>query len=199
MKKAIAIRHVAFENLGSWESLIKKHYSLEYIDAVDRKVPLLDNQQIDLLIILGGPIGVYQDQEYPFINEEIHLLADRLKCDLPTIGICLGSQLMARALGEKVYPNHTKEIGWLPLHLTATESCKNQIFKWQNNGLAFQCHPEVNAQLLEHWWVGHAAELSSTHLSVNHLRNETLEKAPQLEKQASKCLQEWIEGVEKKL
>jgi GMP synthase (glutamine-hydrolysing) len=117
---------------------------------------------------------------------------------------------MARALGAKVYPNHTKEIGWHPLTLTeigktsslnylssehtsmfhwhgdtfdlpngaellaSTPNCKNQAFTYGRNGLAFQCHPEISAQHLEKWWIGHAAELSHNHLSVNNLRNQIL-------------------------
>src|SRR5580704_16062092 len=112
MKSLIAIRHVDFENLGSWESTLSKDYEIKYIHVTDTNLPTLQNKNIDLLVILGGPIGVYQEKEYPFIKTEIALLEDRLKSDLPTLGICLGSQLMARALGAKVYPNHTKEIGW---------------------------------------------------------------------------------------
>lgn len=231
MKTAIVIRHVAFEDLGSWEIILAKHYKINYLDAIDPSLSTLKNKDIDLLIVLGGPIGVYQEQEYPFIKHEISLLANRLKLDLPTLGICLGSQLMARALGAKVYPNHTKEIGWQPLQLTengknsciqylssdytsmfhwhgdtfdlpngaellaSTDHCKNQIFTWGKNGLAFQCHPEITAPNLENWWIGHAAELSHNNLSVNSLRDQSIELAPQLQKQSLRCLQEWIKVV----
>ena len=118
MKTAVAIRHVAFEDLGSWEKLLRKFYKIQYVDAVDSDITLLKNEDIDLLVVLGGPIGVYQEQEYPFIETEVSLLANRLNIDLPTLGLCLGSQLMAKALGAKVYPNHIKEIGWHTLNLT---------------------------------------------------------------------------------
>lgn len=118
MKTAVAIRHVAFEDLGSWDILLRKFYKIQYVDAVDSDITLLKNEDIDLLVVLGGPIGVYQEQEYPFIETEVSLLANRLNNDLPTLGLCLGSQLMAKALGAKVYPNHIKEIGWHPLNLT---------------------------------------------------------------------------------
>jgi GMP synthase (glutamine-hydrolysing) len=118
METALAIRHVAFEDLAGWEALLSKSYQVRYIDATDPKISTLANEDIALLIVLGGPIGVYQDAEYPFIKQEVALLKERLAWDLPTLGICLGSQLMARALGAKVYPNHTKEIGWQPLNLT---------------------------------------------------------------------------------
>jgi GMP synthase (glutamine-hydrolysing) len=69
-------------------------------------------------VILGGPIGAYDEQDYPFIVDEIRLLERRLAADLPTLGICLGAQLMARTLGAKVYPGPEKEIGWSPLELS---------------------------------------------------------------------------------
>lgn len=118
MKTAIAIRHLAFEDLGSWEAPLSKDYTLQYVEATDPALSDLTNDKIDLLIILGGPIGVYQEEDYPFINTEIALLQDRLRKDLPTLGICLGSQLIAKALDAKVYPNHTKEIGWHPLEIS---------------------------------------------------------------------------------
>lgn len=228
MKTALAIRHVAFENLGSWETFLSKHYKIKYIDAIDPTLPELKNETVDLLVVLGGPIGVYQEQEYPFIKHEIALLARRLALDLPTLGICLGSQLMARALGANVYPNHIKEIGWQPLILTekgknscvhylssqytsmfhwhgdtfdlpigadllaSTDNCENQIFSWGKNALAFQCHPEITAQHLEYWWIGHAAETAYNHLSINSLRHQSAALAPQLERQSLQFLEKWI-------
>jgi len=72
-----------------------------------------------VLIVLGGPIGVYQEQAYPFLTDELRVLERRLAADLPTLGICLGAQLMTRALGATVYAGSHKEIGWAPLHLSA--------------------------------------------------------------------------------
>jgi GMP synthase (glutamine-hydrolysing) len=91
MKTLIAIRHVAFEDLGNWENFLSKEYHIKYIEAVDLTISTLKNEDIDLLVVLGGPIGVYQEQEYPFIKTEIALLEDRLESNLPTLGICLGS------------------------------------------------------------------------------------------------------------
>ncbi|HET8870585.1 MAG TPA: glutamine amidotransferase [Aquabacterium sp.] len=117
-KRAAIIQHLAFEDLGSFESvLIDRGYTLHSfqagVDALDE--PMRD---ADLVVVLGGPIGVYETTTYPFLNDEITHLRDRLSRDLPTLGICLGAQLIAQALGGQVYPGGKKEIGWGPLQLT---------------------------------------------------------------------------------
>ena len=70
------------------------------------------------MIVLGGPIGVYETAAYPFLTREIQLVERRLNKGRATLGICLGSQIMARALGARVYQGHTKEIGWGNVQLT---------------------------------------------------------------------------------
>lgn len=72
----------------------------------------------ELLIVLGGPIGVYETDNYPFLNAEIALIEYRLSRNLPTMGICLGSQLMAKALGGRVFQGAVREIGWGAVELT---------------------------------------------------------------------------------
>ncbi|WP_407180688.1 glutamine amidotransferase [Bradyrhizobium sp. STM 3562] len=72
----------------------------------------------DLLVVLGGPIGVYETESYPFVTREIALIERRLSEGLPTLGICLGAQLMAKALGSRVYAGHIKEIGWGAISLS---------------------------------------------------------------------------------
>ncbi|KAA0972134.1 glutamine amidotransferase [Aureimonas fodinaquatilis] len=116
-----AIRHIGFEDLGSFEAPLRDAgYRIEYVDVAERDIGALDPLGPDLLVVLGGPIGVYEDEAYPVVSTEIRLLRARLEADLPTLGICLGAQLMAAALGAKVYPGPAKEIGWSALVLSHT-------------------------------------------------------------------------------
>lgn len=119
MKNAVVFRHVAFENLGSLAlALEQKNYAVNYIDIAADSLKNFNPLAPDLLIVLGGPIGVYDELDYPFVADEIQILARRLASDLPTIGICLGAQLMARALGARVYPGNSPEIGWSAIELS---------------------------------------------------------------------------------
>jgi GMP synthase (glutamine-hydrolysing) len=118
-RSAIAIRHVAFEDLGLLAPIMERAgWSVSFCDAPvdDLSDPAI--RDADLLIVLGGPIGVYETDQYPFLSTEIALLERRLGRGLPTLGICLGAQLMARALGSRVFPGDIKEIGWGSVDLT---------------------------------------------------------------------------------
>ncbi|VVM07465.1 hypothetical protein MAMC_01627 [Methylacidimicrobium cyclopophantes] len=114
MPKAIAVSHLPFEDLGSLEALLREEGLLvETIEAPIGRLWEVDPCKAELWIVLGGPIGVYERASYPFLEVEIELLRRRLDARLPTIGICLGAQLMAAALGARVYPGgRGKELGW---------------------------------------------------------------------------------------
>lgn len=117
-KTAVAIRHVHFEDLGAFEPVLRDAgYAVRYCD-IGLDEPRSVAADTDLLVVLGAPIGAYEDEKYPFLIDELRLLEHRLSASLPVLGICLGAQLMARALGARVYPGKVKEIGWTPIELT---------------------------------------------------------------------------------
>lgn len=119
MKTALAIRHVSFEDLGSWEGVLAAHgYAVQYREAGLDDLGALDPLAADLVVILGGPLGVYQEADYPYLGDEIALARRRIEADRPTLGVCLGSQVMARALGAEVSIAERDEIGWAPVELT---------------------------------------------------------------------------------
>jgi GMP synthase (glutamine-hydrolysing) len=111
MSNAIAIRHVAFEDAGTLEDVLAvRGIGLRYLEAgVD---DLRQAKSADLLIVLGGPIGVYEVARYPFLKDEFAAIEAALKRGTPLVGICLGAQAIAASLGSRVYPGRAKEIGW---------------------------------------------------------------------------------------
>jgi GMP synthase (glutamine-hydrolysing) len=119
MKTVLAIRHVAFEDLGGFAPVFaRRGYAVEYAEAGVDDLACALTREPDILVVLGGPIGVNDQSDYPFIKDELGLLERRARSGRPALGICLGAQMMARALGGRVYPARAKEIGWAPIALS---------------------------------------------------------------------------------
>jgi GMP synthase (glutamine-hydrolysing) len=119
MKIAAVIRHVHFEDLGAFATVLtQRGYAIRYHEAGIHDLHARGLQNCDLLIVLGGPIGAYEEDKYPFLLDEIKTVEKRLAAGLPLLGVCLGAQLIARALGARVYPGPAKEIGWASIELT---------------------------------------------------------------------------------
>jgi len=224
---------VAFEDLGILEELFAaRRWKVTYVEAPVADWAAFDPLKPDLLVILGGPIGANDTELYPFLKPELAAIERRLKADRPTLGLCLGAQLVAKALGARVYPASEKEIGWKPLLLSrvgyaspvkhlgpehsfmfhwhgdtfdlpagatllaGTASAMHQAFAWGKATLAFQCHPEVRAQDLEKWFVGHAFELShAAGANAKVLRADTLRYGAALERQGKLCFGEWLDSL----
>lgn len=119
-KTAIAIRHLDFEDLGYFEEVLHAHgYKVHYYEAGVDDLWTIDPTRTSLVVILGGPMGVYERERYPFLTEELQFIRERIAVGAPLLGICLGAQLIAHALGARVYPGPAKEIGLSPIRLTA--------------------------------------------------------------------------------
>lgn len=118
--QALTLRHLAFEDLGLLDPLLRAGgYQVGYLDVGIHPITTETLLEPDLVVMLGGPIGVYETDAYPFLVSEKDAIATRLEARRPTIGICLGAQLMAAALGAPVTSTGRKEIGYAPLQLTA--------------------------------------------------------------------------------
>ena len=103
MKNLLAIRHVPFEDLGSLAPVLDAAgYRIQYVDAPTADFDRVAGYPWDLLVVLGGPISSNDTGHFPFLTREIQLIEARLKESLPVLGICLGSQLLARASGARV-------------------------------------------------------------------------------------------------
>lgn len=168
LKIAAALRHIYFEDLGSFEPVLAQAgYRVVYHD-VSAGIDADQFDDTDLLVILGGPIGAYEDHAYPFLRDELNILTRRLATDLPTLGICLGAQLIARALGSRVYPGPAKEIGWNEITLS-------------EDGLASPLRALKDAPLLH--WHGDTFDLPDgcSHLASTSLcRNQAFARGARL-------------------
>jgi len=120
MKTAAAIRHVHFEDLGTLEPLLQRRgYNIAYYDVGVRNLDSSEIEKADLLVLLGAPIGAFDEETYPFLTQELRLTEKRIDARQPLLGVCLGAQLMARVLGATVTPMERKEIGFSLITLTA--------------------------------------------------------------------------------
>lgn len=221
-KTCVALRHLAFEDLGSLAAVLgDAGYDIAYRDAgVD---PVGDLVAPDLVVVLGGPIGVYQTDLYPFLADEIAGLRARLDAGRRTVGICLGAQLLAAALGARVFPGDGPEIGWAPVtvaadgplaalagvpvlhwhgdsydlpdgavHLASTARYEQQAFAVGDHVLAFQFHPEAGAAGFERWLIGHAAELARAGIDPRDLRRDGRDFGPAAAAAGRACLAAWL-------
>lgn len=117
MQNAVAIYHVAFEDAGTLGTVLdERGVVLNYLQAgVDDLSPALD---ADLVLVLGGPIGIYEIDRYPFLKDELAIVEKVVKKGTPVVGICLGCQALAAVLAARVYPGPQAELGWDELILT---------------------------------------------------------------------------------
>lgn len=119
MKRALAIRHAPDEGVAGLRAPIEAAgYRLERVDVRDAAFATMDLAAPDLLILMGGPMGVYERAEHPWIDGEVARLAGRIARGLPTLGVCLGAQMIAQAMGAKVVVGAVREVGFAPVALT---------------------------------------------------------------------------------
>lgn len=143
---AVVLSQVAVEDLGSLQpELERRGFTIEAVQVASSPSPLSQVRDCDLLVALGGPISVYDSADYPFLNEEIENLRQRLHAGRPTLGICLGAQLMAAALGARVYPGaRGAEIGWFPLKPANAEPVPEWFAPLLSDGLSlFHWHGDT--------------------------------------------------------
>lgn len=118
MPTTLVIQHEDYEALAGFEQpLLRRGYQIETINVRDPAYSTLCFLDPDLLVIMGGPMGVYEQDENPWMNYEIIRVAERIMANRPTLGVCLGSQVMAAAMGAEVYNGPHNEVGFKPVTL----------------------------------------------------------------------------------
>lgn len=115
MMQAHVFQHVPFEGLGSIAGWLEGRQAQVGWTRFFAGEPLPEPTGIDLLIVLGGPMSVNDEADHPWLAAEKRFVAAAIATGTPVLGICLGAQLIASALGGRVYPGPQKEIGWFPI------------------------------------------------------------------------------------
>ena len=119
-RKLLVLQHVPYEPLGLLDPQLRvSGFRIRYVNFGRHPELEPDIRRYDGLVVLGGPMNVDQVDRYPHLAREIALLRGALAREIPVLGICLGAQLLAAALGANVHPNAVREIGWYPLELSA--------------------------------------------------------------------------------
>jgi len=144
VKSVYVLQQVPHETLGSLEDHFRDAgVAWREVALFSREIVETpwDWHQVAGLVVLGGPMNVDQVSECPFLGWEVSWLQEAIRRELPVLGICLGSQLLAKSLGARVYPNRIKEIGWYSLELTAPAddpllgslSRRHTVFQWHGD------------------------------------------------------------------
>lgn len=142
--KILFIKHIEIEGPGTMgDFLDEKGVQYDTVNIFDNEPLPNDFSQYGAIVILGGPMNVYEEDENPFLKDEDHLIKIAIKNRVPMLGLCLGAQLIAKATGAKVTKNPVKEIGWFKVSLT-DEGKQDQLFgDLQSEIEVFQWHGDT--------------------------------------------------------
>ena len=135
------LQHVAFEGLGQIDNILKENgHRLTRTKLYEGdSCPKIET--FDMLIVMGGPMSIHDEIEYPWLRSEKRLILQAIQAGKIVLGICLGAQLMAHVLGAKVYNNAQKEIGWFPVQRSLGLSA--QDFQFPSTLEVFHWHGET--------------------------------------------------------
>ncbi len=140
--RVIVFRHVPFEGLGLIEPCLQERgISIEFADLYRPEAPLPDASTAAGLIFMGGPMSANDD--LPYLRHELSFIRQAAGRGQPVLGVCLGSQLIAKALGARVYRNPVKEIGWYDIELTEAGRCDPLFAGLDRSQTVFQWHGET--------------------------------------------------------
>ncbi len=144
MKRVMVIQHESYEALGTWESILRQEgLRIRFVnfERAPDACPTLD--RYDGVILLGGYMGVYEAESYGHLKVELKLIEEALKRELPILGICLGSQILASVLGASVRKHTDREMGWYDVRLTPAGAADPVIGHFGASEKVFQSHGDI--------------------------------------------------------
>ena len=141
MKEVLVFQHDPFEDLGFFSEVLEKQRTgYRVLRLFHGEMPAEDWERIGALIILGGPMSVNDEEQFPFLRWEKRIIRAAIDEAVPVVGICLGAQLIATTLGTMVYHGRVKEIGWSPISITAHGQVDSLLGYLPENATVFQWH-----------------------------------------------------------
>ena len=143
--KILVFQHVPYEPLGTLDPLLKESgFRIRYVNFGRNPHVRPTLERYAALIVLGGPMNADQIDHYPNLLAEVEIIREALARDMSVLGICLGAQLLAKALGGRVMRNAVAEIGWYDVELTpegeadpvlSTFAARQEVFQWHEDGI----------------------------------------------------------------
>ena len=144
MRRLLVCQHVPYEILGTLDPLLRNAgFRIRYVNFGRHPDASPDISRYHGLVVLGGPMNCDQSDRYPHLTTEVELIRQAIEAGKPVLGICLGSQLIARALGARVFKNPVKEIGWYELNPTPDGNDDPLFSNLQPTQKIFQWHGDT--------------------------------------------------------
>jgi GMP synthase (glutamine-hydrolysing) len=144
MKPVLVFRQIAHESLGTIaNALSRREIPFKVVDALAQNSLDVELHEYCGLVVMGGPMNVDETDRYPALGDQVKYLQMAMLGELPILGICLGSQLLAKALGSKVFPNRIKEIGWYDLELLPSAADDRLFRHLPSPATIFQWHGDT--------------------------------------------------------
>jgi GMP synthase-like glutamine amidotransferase len=143
------LQHVPFENPGTILTWAGENGHIVTSTQLYQNDPFPWQQDFDWLVVIGGPMGIYDEEKYPWLAAEKVFIREAIAADKVIIGLCLGAQLIADVIGGRVTPNPYKEIGWFPIRLTEEARALPLFSFFPEQPVVFQWHGDTFSVLPE--------------------------------------------------